>query len=147
MTGGKRKLEWRRARKYIRFFLILFIPRVSNCKNLFADSRFYYTTFLKNLHHFPYFDPTKKSAIIFFYNFQRHSYNICASSVTAHAHNAIFVILVWALLARIVDEIENSKSKSFYNYLTHHLPAITEFSFFWDTLLYNVHIFDSIWQN
>ena len=60
---GQRKLEWRRVRKYIRF-LILFIPRSSICKkNLIADFRkLYYTTFLMNLHHFPYFDPTKKSA-------------------------------------------------------------------------------------
>ena len=42
-----------------------------NYKKKIADFRkFYYTIFLMNLHHFSYFDPTKKSEI-FFYNFQR----------------------------------------------------------------------------
>ena len=34
MTGRKRMHEWRRVRKYIRFW-ILFIPRASNCKKPF----------------------------------------------------------------------------------------------------------------
>ena len=36
MTRGKRKLEWRRVRKYIHF-LILFIPWSSNCKKPFSQ--------------------------------------------------------------------------------------------------------------
>ena len=104
MTGGKRKLEWRRVRKYIRF-LILFIPWAS----IFADFRkFYYTTFLMNLHHFD----TPKNPRIFFKiifssipNTLRSTEKICA---WAHC---IFWFWFWALLARIVDEIENSKSK------------------------------------
>ena len=60
MTEGKRKLAWCRVRKNIRF-LILFIPRSSDCKNLFTNFRkFHYTTILMNLHHFSYFDPNKK---------------------------------------------------------------------------------------
>ena len=35
MTGGKKKLEWRRVRKYIRF-LILFSQRSSDCKKPFS---------------------------------------------------------------------------------------------------------------
>ena len=47
-------------------------------KKNFADFwKFYYATFLVNLHHFSYFDPTKKSTI-FKNNFQRHSYISCA---------------------------------------------------------------------
>ena len=81
MTGGKRKLKWRRVRKYI-CFLILFIPRSCNCKKPFRGfSEIYYTTFFMNLHNFPYFDPTKKSAI-FFYNFQRHSLYFMRSIAT-----------------------------------------------------------------
>ena len=54
-----------------------------------------------NLHNFPYFEPTKRSAN-FFYNFQRHS--------LLHIYiNAIFGF--WALLGRIIDEIKNSKRK------------------------------------
>ena len=59
MTEGKRKLEWCRFRKYIRF-LILFIPRSSNCKKPFHGFlEIYYTKSLMNLHHFQYFTQSK----------------------------------------------------------------------------------------
>ena len=88
-------------------------PERAIVKNLFADFRKFITE------HFLWIyiifniltQPKNPRIFFFFYNFQRHSYNICAGSVSAHAHNAIFVIWVWAFLARIVDEIENNISK------------------------------------
>ena len=84
-----------------------------------------------NLHHFQYFDPTKKSAKI--NSFSSIPYWLRFIKKSAHAHNVFFGLGFWASLERRVDEIKNSKVKSFYNYLTHYLLAITEFSIFWDT--------------
>ena len=111
MTEGKRKLEWRRVRIYIRFFKILFISRSSNCKNLFADfQKFYYTTFLMNLNHFQYFDHTKKiSKKINLAAFLIDCAPLKKFAQSAHAHNVIFSFGFWALLERRVDEIKNEK--------------------------------------
>ena len=73
MTEGKRKLEWRRVRKYIRF-LILFIPRSSNCKKPFrgfAEILIHKTTY--EFRSFSIFYPTKKFAKKKYYKFQWHS--------------------------------------------------------------------------
>ena len=71
---GQEKAWVMQSSKNIRFF-ILFIPRSSDCKNNFPRifGNYIYTTFLMNLFHFPYFDPTKKSAKKKYYEFQRHS--------------------------------------------------------------------------
>ena len=94
-----------------------------------------------NLHHFPFFWPNQKirekKNII---RFSSIPYSLRPfEKKYEHAHNAFFDLGFWALLKRRVDEIKNSKIKSFYNYLslTHHLPAITEFSIFLGHL--NVH--------
>ena len=59
------------------FFKFCSTPGRAIVKKTFSDFRkFYYTTFLMNLHYFPYFYPTKTWTFflfIFFYNFQRHS--------------------------------------------------------------------------
>ena len=80
-----------------------------------------------NLHHFPYFDPTKKStkkvlvSAAFLIDCTPLK-KICACA------QRIFGFGFWASLkSKIV------KLKSFYNYLTHHLPAITEFFNFFET--------------
>ena len=110
MTVGKRKLEWCRVPKYIYIFLKFCSSHErAIVKNIFADFRkFYYSTqhFLR-IYVIFHILTQPKNPRFFFYNFQRHSYNICAPSVSAHAHNAMFVIWVWVLLSRIVDEIEN----------------------------------------
>ena len=100
-------LERRRVKKYIRF-LILFIPWSSNCKkNLFPDFRkFYYTTFHMNLHH----------------------YTIC---YCACAQRNICNLGFEHCSVEKLTKSKIVKVKLFYNYLTHHLPAITEFNFFW----------------
>ena len=62
----------------------------------FADFRkFYYTTFLVNLHHFSYFDPTKKSANFFFYNFQRHSLLTALRGKNLRMRRMHFLVLVF----------------------------------------------------
>ena len=49
----------------------------------------------------------------------------------AHAHNVFFGDSLCALLERMgLIKSKIVKVKSFYNYITHHLPAITEFSIF-----------------
>ena len=107
MTGGKRKLEWRRVRKYIRF-LILFIPRASNCKNPF---RGFSEILLHNISYeftsFSIFWPKQKIRKFFL----MIPYWLRSIKKSAHAHNVFFGFGFWALLARIVDEIENSRSK------------------------------------
>ena len=87
MTGGKRKLEWRRVRKYIRF-LILFSQRSSDFR------KFYCTTFLVNLHNFSYFDPTIKSVMFFFTIFSGIIHWLRPWKKSAHAQNA-FLVLVY----------------------------------------------------
>ena len=63
-----------------------------------------------NLHNFPYFDPTKKSAKKKYYKFQRHS--LLTVLHKKHAHNLFFVYFgSGASLERRVDKIKNSKSK------------------------------------
>ena len=62
-----------------------------------------------NLHHFSYFDPTKKIRD-FFYNFQRHSLTALHEKST-DAHNVFFGFGFCALRGRIDDEMESSKSK------------------------------------
>ena len=111
-TGGKRKLEWLRVRKYIRF-LILFSPRANNCKKPFRGfSEIHYTAFLMNLHHFSYFDPTKKSAIFFVIIFRGIPYWLRYMKKNLRVRTMYFFGFgFWALLAPIFDEIENSKSK------------------------------------
>ena len=66
-----------------------------------------------NLHYFPYFDPTKKSAKKY-YKFQRHSLSTALhKKKSAHAHNVFFGFGFWASL---VDEIKNIKSTTFARY-------------------------------
>ena len=93
MTGGKRKLEWRRVRKNIRF-LILFIPRASNYKkNPFRgfSEIFIIQHFLMNLHNFLYLDRTKK----FIKKNSAAFLNDCGPwKKSAHAHN-LFLVLVF----------------------------------------------------
>ena len=85
-----------------------------------------------NLHHFPYFDPTKNPRKKC-YKFQRHS-------VLAALHKNLGF---GASLERRVDEIKNSKSK-----ITS--PIICQlshnFHFFWDTLL-KIHTNSQAWFN
>ena len=95
---------------FVFFFVFFLSPEPAIVKTPFTDFRkFCYTAFLMNLHHFPYFDQTKKSAKFFFIifsgififhafhylSFSGILYYICAPSVSAHAHNAILGIQVW----------------------------------------------------
>ena len=121
-TGGC-KIPWQRAKESLsdvefeKIFVFWFC--------------FDYITFLMNLHHFPYFDPTKKSAKKNIIRFSGIPYwlrsikNICACAQRIFGHN-------WSigLMKSKIVEV-----KSFYNYLTHHLPAIREFSICWATLM------------
>ena len=64
-------------------------------KNLSADFRkFYYATFLMNLHHFSYFDPTKKSAFSF-YNFRWHSLLTALLEKNLSMRTMYFLVLVF----------------------------------------------------
>ena len=94
MTGGKRKLEWHRVRKYIRFLMLL-IPRASNCKKPY---RGFSEILLNNITYkftsFSYFDPTNKSAI-FFNNFQRHSLLTALQEKNLRMRTMYFLVLVF----------------------------------------------------
>ena len=132
MTEGKRKLGW--VRKFISF-LIFFIPRSSDCKKPFRG-------FLEILIHkisyeftsFSIFWPNQNPRN-FFYKFQRHSLFAALVNKKLRMRTTYFLVLGhrWnlGLMKSKIIEV-----KSFYNYLTHYLPAHTEFSFFWDTLIY-----------
>ena len=115
---GCSKIPWQREKeslsdvefKFFFGFLILFITRSSDLKNLFADFRkFYYTTFLMNLHHFPNFDLTKKSAKKNIISFSGIIYWLRSIKKSAQAHSVFFGF--WASLERRVDKIKNSISK------------------------------------
>ena len=141
MSGAK--LLWQRAkesmsdvcrvRNYIRF-LILLIPSSSDCKKTFSRIFgnfnthnflwiFYILTQSKN--------PRKKKS----YKFQRQSLLAALHKKICACPQRNFLVLVFG--HRWKEGLMKSKIvkvKSFYNYLTHYLPAITEF--FWDTLMY-----------
>ena len=69
---------------------------------------------------FSIFDPTKKSMK-----------KILQVSAAFFIESAFFGFGFWALLERRVDEIKNRYSEIIFDsYLTHHLPAISEFSIF-----------------
>ena len=113
---GQKKIEWRRVRKNINF-LILFIPRSSDCEKPFRGfSEIFKLNISYEFTSFSIFWPNQKirnflkiifSGILYIScapmlrNFQRHSYTTCARSVFL-----------------------------FCNYLIHHFSAITEFSIF-----------------
>ena len=77
-----------------------------------------------NLHHFPYFDPTKKSSEK---SFSGIPYLLHSIKKSARAHNVFFSFGFWASLERRSKIV---KVKSFYNYPTHHLQATIEISNF-----------------
>ena len=69
----------------------------------------------------------------------RNPYRLRSIKNSAHAHKVFLGLGFWVFGHRWSVGLIKSKKvkvKSFYNYLSHHLPAITEFSIFWATLLY-----------
>ena len=65
--------------------------RCSKTKTKFADFwKFYYTTFLVNLHHFSYFDPTKNPQFFFKTIFSGIIHWLRPWKKSAHAHNVVF---------------------------------------------------------
>ena len=97
-------------------------------KKKFSDFRkFYHTTLLVNLHHFSYFDPTKKSAKFFKIIFSGiltfhapHCFRECAQRNNRNLGFEQRSLEQWTK-SKIV------KVKSFYNNLTHHMPRLTYF--------------------
>ena len=140
MKESKRKLEWCRVRKNIRF-LILFIPRSSDCKKkLFLG---FSEILIHKISHeftsFSIFYLTKKSTKKYL-KFQQHSLLTALHKKSAYAHNEFFGFGFCASLQSVgLMKSKIVKVKSFYNHLTHHFPAITEFPIVWATLLYIIH--------
>ena len=108
------KLEWWR---------VCSSPDPAILKNLFADFRkFYYTTFLLNLHDFPYFDPTKNSTKFFFISFAGIPYWLRSIKKNLRICTMYFLVLVLRHCWRVgLMKPKIVEVKSFYNYLTHQI--------------------------
>ena len=131
MTEGKRKLEWRRVRKYIYVFKFCSSPDPAIVKKPFHGFwKFYYKTFLMNLDNFSYFDPIKNMQKKC-YEFQRHSLLTALHEKNLRMHTMYLLVLVFGHCWSVgLMKSKIVKVKSFYNYLINHLPAITEISIF-----------------
>ena len=113
LTEGKRKLDWSRVRKYIRF-LISFISNQTTVKNLFcgfSEISLFKTSY--EFTSFSIFDPTKKSTKKKYFKFQQHFFfgALHKRKNSLHAHNVFLGSGFWASLERRVDEIKTSKSE------------------------------------
>ena len=86
-----------------------------------------------NLHHFLYFDPTKKSPKKKL-KFQWHSLLAALHKKSAHAHNVFFGFCFWPSLERKVDENKNSNSKITSPIIC---PLSQNFQLQWDTIMHN----------
>ena len=145
---GGNKISWRRAKenlsdiefeKIFVFFLFCSYPDPAIVNNLFADFwKFYYTTFLINLYHFPYFELTKnpRNNII---SFSSILYWL-RSIKNLRMRTTYFLVMVFGHRLSVgLMKSKIVKVKPFYYCLTDYLPAITEFSIFRATLVYTVH--------
>ena len=142
MKEDKRKREWCRVPNNIRF-LILIIPRSSDCQKPF---RGFSEILLHNISYeftsfFPYFDqnknPRKKNILSFcgIPYWRRPSKNL-------RIRTTYFLVWVWHRWSVGLMKSKIVKVKLFENYLTHHLPAITEYSIF----LGHPYVYVEVWK-
>ena len=134
MAEGKRKLESRRVRKYIRFFLILFIPGSSNCKKKScrgcSENSYEFTSFSI---FYPTKNPRKKNVI----SFSVISYLLRSIKQNLRIRTTYFFGFGFcALLERRVDKIKNSESKILLKLPRPSFARYHRIFNFWDTLMY-----------
>ena len=137
MTEGKRKLEWRRVRKYIRF-LILFIPRSSNCKKPFRG-------FSEILIHKISYEFTSLSIFYQIKNSEKYIISFSGTPYWLHSiekicacAKRIFWFWFLCIAGRSLGLMKSKIVKviSFYNNQPSFAPGYRIFNFFSDTLMY-----------